>query len=89
MTNIPGSDEKSHTFSTIAYYYFLIMRSLHGFFFSLIFLIRACFCRRLDDFKKPVLLRKAGHNTEIPANTEKLTKPSRGEWLTGADLSFS
>ena len=39
--------------------------------------------------KKAVLLRKAGHHTEIPANTEKLAKPSQGEWLTGADLSFS
>lgn len=39
--------------------------------------------------KKPVLLRKAGHNIEIPANTEKLAKPSLGEWLTSADLSFS
>ena len=38
---------------------------------------------------KPVLLRKAGHNIEIPANTEKLAKPSLGEWLTSADLSFS
>ena len=39
--------------------------------------------------KKASLLRKAGHNIEIPANTEKLAQPSLGEWLTSTDLSFS
>lgn len=38
--------------------------------------------------KKASLLRKAGHNIEIPANTEKLAQPSVGEWLTSADSLF-